>query len=229
MDQNIGRLISALKKEEQFDNTIILFLSDNGSTDKRLNSTPKAEIGTRNSWAAYGKSWGNVSNTPYRKFKAMTHEGGIITPLIVHWPDGIKSKGKISRSPVHVTDIVPTVLSLAKTGYPETYKGKKLVPLTGTDIMPLVHGKTQSPNKTMFFEHQGNQAARMGNWKLVRRHNQQWELYNLQEDPTELNNLINKQTEKAEDLKKHFNKWAVQCGVKPWPVRKTNKGKARGK
>ena len=220
MDQNIGRLITALKKQDGLDNTIVFFLSDNGGADTNLHAHPEAEIGSRHCWSAYGRSWANVSNTPYRKYKAMTHEGGIITPLIVHWPDGIKTRGRISHEPVHIVDIVPTVLSLARSDYPKTYKGQALAPLMGTDIMPLVHGKTRVSDKTMFFEHQGNQAARMGNWKLVRRHNQEWELYNLAEDPTELDNLINEQVQIADSLRKLFNQWAEQCGVRPWPIEK---------
>lgn len=220
MDQNIGRLITELKRQDKLDNTIIFFLSDNGGADTNLHAHPEAEIGSRHCWSAYGKSWANVSNTPYKKYKAMTHEGGIITPLIVHWPDGIKSQGRISHDPVHIIDIVPTILSLAQTEYPKTYKGQALAPLMGTDIMPLVHGATPAKDKTMFFEHQGNQAARIGNWKLVRRHNEEWELYNLEEDPTELNNLINKRAEKADSLKTMFNQWADKYGVRPWPIKK---------
>jgi arylsulfatase len=121
---------------------------------------------------------------------------------------------------LHITDIAPTILSLAQTEYPKTYKGRALAPLVGTDIMPLVHGTAQTTDKTMFFEHQGNQAARIGHWKLVRRYSQEWELYNLEEDPTELNNLINKQAEKADSLKTMFNQWADKYGVRPWPVKK---------
>ncbi|MCG6190491.1 arylsulfatase [Maribellus maritimus] len=220
MDQNIGRLVSVLKEQGELDNTIILFFSDNGGTDANLNAFPEAELGSRDSWTAYGKNWGNVSNTPYRKYKTFTHEGGIITPLIVHWPKGIKSVGRLSHEPVHITDIFPTILSLTQTQYPKRLKGKELMPLVGADIMPLVHGEKQKPNKTMFFEHQGNQAARIGNWKLVKTHNLNWELYNLKEDPTELNNLINKQKVIADSLKNQFNHWAEQCGLKPWPVNK---------
>lgn len=220
MDQNIGRLIESLEDQDELDNTLILFLSDNGAANTGLDDFPEAELGSRNSWTAYGQSWANVSNTPYRKFKAMTHEGGIKTPLIVHWPDGIESQGRITHEPVHIVDLFPTLLSLANTDYPKTFKGEALIPLMGTNILPLVHGTSkQSLDKTMFFEHQGNQAARIGNWKIVRTHNQEWELYNLEKDPTELDNLIHKQTAQAEALKTRFNQWAEACGVRPWPVK----------
>ena len=129
-------------------------------------------------------------------------------------PEDIESLGSISRN----IDIVPTILSLAQTERPETYKGQALMPLRGTDIIPLARGKKQASDKTMFFEHQGFQAARIGNWKIVRPHNQEWELYNLEKDPTELDNLIQNQPEKANSLKRQFNQWAEECGVRPWPV-----------
>ena len=96
MDQNIGKLIAALKKQGVYENTVILFLSDNGAASVRLNDTPDARLGSRDSWAAYGKSWAIVSNTPYRLYKSMVHEGGIITPLIMHWPAGLQQKGLIN-------------------------------------------------------------------------------------------------------------------------------------
>ena len=222
MDQNIGRLMTQLEAQDALDNTVILFLSDNGAASVELNDFPKAELGSRDSWAAYGKSWGNVSNTPYRKYKAMTHEGGIITPLIVHWPDGIESRGSITREPVHIIDIAPSILSLTRAERPRSFQGQTLIPTRGTDIMPLTRGQTQDPNKVMFFEHKGFQAARIGDWKIVRPHKQEWELYNLSVDPTELENLIHEHPEKAETLTARFNQWAKECGVRPWPVKAEN-------
>ena len=219
MDQNIGRLMNELEAQGELDNTLILFLSDNGAANVELNAFPEAELGSRDSWAAYGKSWSNVSNTPYRKFKAMTHEGSIITPLIAHWPNGIESRGRITHEPVHIIDIVPTILSLTQVERPKSFQGQTLIPLRGTDIMPLTRGQSQAPNKTMFFEHQGFQAARIGNWKIVRPHKKEWELYDLAADPTELENLIRKHPEKAESLKAQFNQWAKECDVRPWPVK----------
>ena len=219
MDQNIGRLMEALEAQGERDNTVILFLSDNGAASVELNDFPEAELGSRDSWAAYGKSWSNVSNTPYRKYKAMTHEGGIITPLIVNWPKGIEAPGRITREPVHIIDIVPTILSLAHLDYPKTFQAHSLAPLRGTDIMPLARGGTQTADKVMFFEHQGFQAARIGDWKIVRPHNRVWELYDLKADPTELVNVIQERQEKAESLKNQFNEWANECGVRPWPVK----------
>ncbi len=220
MDQNIGRLISALRKSGVFDNTVTLFLSDNGATDAHLDAFPDAELGSRNSWASYGKSWANVSNTPYRKYKAQTHEGGVITPMIMHWPEGIKAPGRTLHQPIHIIDIVPTILSLTGTQYPKKYAGKEMMPLVGADFMPLVLGSTPTAVRTMFFEHAGNQAARVGNWKIVKTHMHEWELYDLERDPTELQNVIHLEQKKMDSLKMLFNQWATLCGVQPWPIEK---------
>ena len=220
MDQNIGRLIDSLQEQEVLDNTVILFLSDNGAVNSELNDFPDAELGSRDSWSAYGKSWGNVSNTPYRKYKAMTHEGGIITPMIVHWPDGIKTPGKITHEPVHIVDMLPTLLAMAETSYPSTYQGHTLPPLTGTDFMPLVHGGKQASDKTMFFEHNGNRAVRVGNLKAVQLHKKSWELYDLSSDPTELNNLAETQPDNLRRMQSAYSQWARSNGVLDWPVQR---------
>ncbi len=218
MDQNIGRLIEMLKKQGVLDNTIIFFLSDNGGADTNLHDFPDAEIGSRNCWSAYGKSWGNVSNTPYRKFKAMVHEGGIITPMVVHWPAGIESKGQLIHDPVHITDLAPTIFSIVKTSYPNFFEGKDLIPQVGENILPIMNGENLPKSKSMFFEHQGNQAVRQGDWKLVRRHKQDWELYNLREDPTELTDLSDRNKDKKQELLTTYRQWAEKNNVMEWPI-----------
>ena len=215
MDQNIGRLISSLRSQGQLDNTVIFFLSDNGAASTNLHQFPHAEIGSRACWSAYGKSWANVSNTPYRKFKAMTHEGGIITPLIVHWPAGLRSKGVISYQPIHIIDIFPTVLSLASRSWDHLSHLEKL---EGTSLMPYLTGDTKGTARTMFFEHQGNRAVRAGDWKLVARHRQDWELYHIKDDPTELNNLIEEHPDKKSELLTVYRQWADKNGVEDWPI-----------
>jgi arylsulfatase A-like enzyme len=219
MDQNIGRLTSMLAEMGELDNTIILFMSDNGAVNVGMNDTPDAELGSRNSWAAYGQSWGNVSNTPYRYYKRMTHEGGVVTPLIVHWPEGLAKDGQISHEPVHIIDIMPTLLEIAGATYPPQYKSEKLIPLQGNTIVPLFNGGKQDPEKEMYWEHEGNQAVRIGNMKLVRRYKQDWELYNLKEDPTELNNVVADHPDLNKKLKAKWDKWAENVGVMDWPVR----------
>ena len=220
MDQNIGKLVAALKAQGSFENTVIIFLSDNGAASIKLNDTPDAELGSRYSWAAYGKSWANVSNTPYRLYKSTEHEGGIITPLIFHWPAGIEQKGLITHEAAHINDIMPTLLELAGAKYPESYQGEKLLPIEGKSILPIANGQHANSPKTMFWEHQGNKAARLGHWKLVARHKKSWELYNLKDDPTELHDLSDQFPEQKEKLLTAYLTWAKQTGVEEWPIQK---------
>lgn len=219
MDQNIGRIVSALKEENIFENTVIMFMSDNGGCSYSFNNTPKAELGTRNCNASYGK-WYNVSNTPYRMAKAQEHEGGIITPMVMHWPAGIDKSGKIISDPVHTMDIMPFCLELAGATYPGSFMSRKLDPLDGINFMPLVNGKGKYPQRTLFWEHQGNRAVRKGDWKLVSLRKMAWELYDLSKDPFEQKDLADKCPEKVSQLRKLYGEWAKDHGVKPWPLKK---------
>jgi len=218
MDQNIGRLVSHLKARDQWDNTVIIFLSDNGGTDVKLNTTPEAEIGSRNSWSSYGRDWANVSNVPYRKYKAETHEGGIITPLIFHWPKGTKEKGVISNAPIHIVDVVPTCLEIAGLDLPSS-SGLEMIQYPGQSVMPILHSDQNENLRKLFWEHEGNRAIRIGDWKLVQSHNESWELYNLALDPTELLDLSTQYPQKADTLKEAFFTWAEEQGVQKWPIK----------
>lgn len=220
MDQNIGRLINQLKTMGIYDNTVIFFLSDNGAVNVGMNDTPEAQIGSRDSWAAYGQSWGNVSNTPYRYYKRMTHEGGVITPLIFHWPDGMIKNGLISHEPVHIIDFMPTILQVTCASYPTSFNGQELIQIEGKSFVPLLNGAKQDLNKEMYWEHEGNQAVRIGNMKLVRRHDEQWQLFDLRADPTELNDLASSQPEILKDLETKWQDWANAIEVRDWPVKK---------
>ncbi len=219
MDQNIGRLISTLRQNGQLENTAIFFLSDNGAASTNLHQFPEAEIGSKDCWSAYGRSWANVSNTPFRKYKAMAHEGGIITPLIMHWPAGLRSNGLITRQPIHIIDLFPTILSLV-SGLDED---GNLENLEGSSLMPVIRGERSGTAKTMLFEHQGNRAVRVGDWKLVSRHRQSWELYHLKDDPTELNNLAENHPDKKSELLSAYKQWANENGVEEWPIENINK------
>ncbi|WP_421918905.1 arylsulfatase [Marinifilum sp.] len=221
LDQNVGKLMQSLKEEGIDDNTVILFLSDNGGCPSDFNKTPDTEIGNRNSNATYG-IWYNVSNTPYRMGKRKEHEGGIITPLIVHWPNGISKTG-LNKEPLHITDIMPTCLQLAGGEYPKAYKGVQLDPLDGKSLLPLLHGKKQDLNRVYYWEHEGNRAVRKGNWKLVALKKKPWELYNLADDPYEQKNLAINNPKKYDELRALYKKWANAHGVKPWPLKKKKK------
>lgn len=217
LDQNVGRLVDKLKELEIYDNTVIMFLSDNGAASVELNTTPNAEFGTRNSWSAYGKNWANVSNTPYRQYKAMTHEGGIITPLIMHWPQGITDH-RLVRTPVHINDILPTCLALAGTEYPSIYRGDSLTAIDGRNILPFIQEPSSHDSQSLFWEHQGNQAVREGDLKLVRQHGYPWELYDLESDPSETTNLYETRQDVAEHLEKQYQQWMSRNGVRKWPI-----------
>jgi len=219
MDQNIGRLMNVLEAKSLANNTIVLFLSDNGACKAAWNKTPAAKIGSRNCNAAYG-IWYNVSNTPYRMHKCLEHEGGIITPLIMYWPEGIKNKGFVTHQPAHINDIMPTCLELAGATYPKKYNGEILDPLDGQSLLPLIDGNEQDKNRQLYWEHEGNRAIRIGNWKLVAINKTRWELYNLAVDPYELNNLIGQESEKASELLAKYKEWAKKHGVRSWPLKK---------
>ncbi len=219
LDQNIGRLVNKLKELEIYDNTVIIFLSDNGAANIELNTTPEAEFGTRDSWSAYGKNWANVSNTPYRQYKAMTHEGGIVTPLIMHWPQGITGH-QLIRTPVHINDMLPTCLALVGIDYPSTYRGDSLIAIDGSSMLPLAQGASHTDRQGLFWEHQGNQAFRDDNLKLVRQFGQAWELYDLDNDPTELNDLSKSKPDTALLMQEQYQQWMDRNGALPWPIKR---------
>ena len=219
LDQNIGRLLDALRSMDALDNTVIMFLSDNGASSEEVNRAPEAKIGTKDSFVSYGKHWANVSNTPYRLYKSMTHEGGIMTPLIVHWPEGIEEVNRLEHQPVHINDIMPTCLELAGAEYPQQYQGRKILPVDGRSFVPLLHQGEETVHQQLFWEHQGNQAVREGDWKLVRRQHQPWELYNLEQDPTELHNLSKENKTLLDTLKDTWNHWAEEAGAREWPIK----------
>ena len=225
MDQNIGRIIKALKDNRILDNTIVMFLSDNGGCSAGWNKTPEAEIGSRDCNAAYG-IWYNVSNTPYRESKSRVHEGGIITPLIVHWPNGINKPGRKIAEPAHIMDILPTCLDLVGTTYPEKFEDREIDPIDGESFLNRLYqsepGSTPK-ERTLFWEHEGNRSVRKGDWKLVALRKKKWELYDLQKDPFEMHDLADQRPELANELSSQYQEWASRHGVREWPLKKKKK------
>jgi len=217
LDQNIGRLMDSLENEGIVENTVVFFLSDNGACQTDYNRTPDVEVGGRESNVAYG-IWNNVSNTPYRMRKGQCHEGGIITPLIVYWPKGIKASSNRIRETGHINDIMPTCLDLAGVQYPKSYNGVELDPLDGASLLPLLKGKGRGEDPEYYWEHEGNRAVRKGDWKLVALHKGAWELYNLGSDPYETRNLVKENPEIAKRLVARYDRWAQEHGVRPWPL-----------
>jgi len=209
MDQNIGKLMATLKANGQFDNTMIVFISDNGgcaeNTDNRNFNDPNSKIGARGSYVTYDTPWANVSNTPFRKYKRYLHEGGIVSPCIIHYPAKIKPKSGFSDGIGHVMDLFPTALELA---------GVSAQKMPGQSLTYLWNSKTP-PSRTYCWEHEGNQAIRQGNWKLVKDvDDADWALYNLKTDPCETNNLANKSTQELAILKTAYETWAQKVGVR---------------
>lgn len=253
MDAGIGRIVGQLKASGQFDNTLILFLQDNGgcaentgrspngdgpadlkplgpvqlqtktsppmqTRDGRWVKTgPKVMPGAADTYIAYGRGWANVSNTPFREYKHWTHEGGISTPLIAHWPSGIRRDraGQFERQPGHLIDIMATCVDLAKADYPTEVNNQKIKPRQGVSLRPAFNGDPLNRPGPIFWEHEGNRAVRDGNWKLVAKENEPWELYDIATDRTELNNLAPSQPERVKDLAAQWDAYAARSNVLP--------------
>jgi len=175
--------------------------------------------GPADTYIAYGRPWANSSNTPFRLYKHWVHEGGISTPLITHWPERITARNELRRQPGHLIDIMATCVDVAGAEYPSEYKGNKITPVEGKSLAPAFDNKPIQ-REAIYFEHEGNRAVRQGKWKIVSKHPDQWELYDIEADRTELTDLAEKHPEKVEQLKALYKSWAARCGVQPWPVRK---------
>lgn len=224
MDQGIGKIIQTLETNGELDNTIILFLSDNGGCAEYQGGNLTVEnlpvLGNENPAESYRTNWANVSNTPFREYKSFVHQGGISTPLIVSWPDRIKTKAIVSKQVTHVIDLMPTLVEIAEANYPENFNGEPIFPLPGKSLVPSLNGKVFA-RKPLFFEHEANLAVIDGNWKLVSKGVPQapylgaWELYNLKNDRSETQNQIRNYPKKAKKLQGLWENWAKQNYVFP--------------
>ncbi len=224
MDRSIGRLVDRLKSLGIFDDTLILFLADNGGCaeggiwgfDRKT-----GRIGTADSHSSYGLSWANASNTPFRLYKHWVHEGGIATPLIAHWPAVIKQKGKLTHQSGHVIDIMATCCDVAGAPYPKSYNGSRITPLEGKSLLPIFEGRTREGHDAIYWEHEGNRAIRVRRWKLVAKgRNGPWELYDLQKDRSETQNLAERLPERTKKMAEMWRAWAKRTNVLPWPGQK---------
>lgn len=221
MDHGIGRVLQTLRESGREADTVVLFLSDNGgAVENPARSLPGATLGARDSYAAYGLPGAHVSSGPFRKNKVFTHEGGISAPMIVRWPAGIggASHGQIVRQTGHLIDILPTCLELAGATFPRTSAGHATTPPEGVSLLPAVRGKPLDRHEPLFWEHEGHRAVRDGKWKLVASFNEPWELYDMEADRTELNDLVKSRPDIAARLAARYEAWAHRVGVKPWPV-----------
>jgi arylsulfatase A-like enzyme len=223
MDQNIGRLRQKLRELGQEQNTLIMFLADNGGSHERIAGGGFALAGRNDkrpsdpdSFTAYEYPWANASNTPFRLFKHWVQEGGIATPFLAYYPNLIKPGG-VSTEPAHVIDLMATALDLAGVKYPKTFKGQPITPLEGKSLKPVFQGKKRKGHEAIFFEHEGNRAVRQGDWKIVSSYPENvWQLYNLRHDRSEMNDLRAKQPEKVRELEGFYQRWASRAGVVPW-------------
>jgi arylsulfatase len=221
MDRNIGKLVESLEERGILDNTLILFLADNGGcAEGGLWGFQRGDgpIGSPQSYASYGLCWANASDTPFRRYKKWTHEGGIATPLIAHWPGVIRQRGELCRQVGHVIDLMPTCCEVAGAEYPDRHDGHEIVPVEGRSLVPVFQGRMREPHEALFWEHQGNRAVRHGKWKLVSEHANEWELYDLDADRTEMHDLAAERPQKVRELKNLYKAWADRCGVRPWPL-----------
>jgi arylsulfatase A-like enzyme len=156
-------------------------------------------------------SWANVSNTPFRFYKDYSHNGGIATPLIINWPSTIKEKNRVSRSRGHFVDILPTILDITGADYPREYNGQKILPYDGKSLLPeILDGKDLDNSRPLFFQWGPDQALMKDNWKIVRYNSGPWELYNMDNDKTETNNLVEQEQEVAKDLIKKHEQWMLE-------------------
>ncbi|MGP4039395.1 arylsulfatase [Gracilibacillus sp. D59] len=234
MDQNIGRVISDLEEKQELENTLILFCSDNGACaewdpwgfDNWITTTnilhrkeDLKKMGGPDSYHSYGSGWANACSTPLRLYKHYGHEGGICTPLIAHWPGEIERKGEIDHRPGHFIDFMATFVDITGADYPEEYNGHKILPMEGESLMPAL--LDESPQeRSLCFEHEQHCGIRRGKWKLSKIKERDWELYNLENDRSEMVNLADQYPYMVEELKLEWKEWAKRTDVFPRPERK---------
>jgi arylsulfatase len=212
VDQNLGRLFAKVKELGEWDNTLIMFLTDNGACPEQPNTTPDIPPGPVESYRTVSVGWANASNTPYRKFKSTDYEGGIRTPFIAHWPGVIKPG--MTNQVGHIIDVSATFRDITEAKYPKKILGNKTKPPVGKSLLPIFKGDEREPHKEIFWRFNRANAVRQGDLKVVRA-GKVWELYNLRADPTEVNNLAEQMPEKTAELSKMWEDWNEECKKRP--------------
>ncbi|MBT3667046.1 MAG: arylsulfatase [Opitutae bacterium] len=201
IDQNIGRIITDLKKRHVFDNTLFLFCADNGGCPFERSRGRNLKPWDPKSYWTYDASWAQASNTPFRLYKQNQHEGGISSPLIAHWPKGLKTKpNSITRQPAHLIDFMATFLELGEAKYPQQINDRLIEPLEGKSLVPIFNDKQRSGHEVLYFHFGSDRAIREGKWKLVSAKGGKWELYDLTKDRTELNDLATKYPSRVQQM-----------------------------
>ena len=218
LDREIGRLLQMLKEKNIDKNTLIIFLSDNGACSEdgvmgfdRFKNGEKP--GGVDSFQSYGESWANACNSPFRYFKQFTHEGGISNPAIFYYPNVIKNTGSISNRRAHFMDIMATILDVSGTKYPKTYKGNKIIPSESISLLPVLKDKKAKQHKYLAWEHEGNKAITMGEWKCVKDRHRDWEMYNIKENRSETHNIKELYPIRFKKMMKIYNEWEKRVGV----------------
>lgn len=243
MDQGIGRILDTLEENDMLDNTLIMFLSDNGGCAEELDGwhgilkgahrigtertkdgrdvvlgnylEPRLMPGGEETYQSYGRPWANLSNTPFRLYKHWIHEGGIATPFIMHWPDVIKETGVLRNSYGQLTDVMATILDATGASYPQEYNGNTITPKEGCSLLPVALADRSDRTTPLCWEHHGNSGMRKGKWKLVKEDGQAWELFDMEQDRTELNDLAGEQADLVAELELEYQAWEQRCGVIP--------------
>jgi arylsulfatase len=247
VDDGIGRIVNQLKETGTFENTVILILSDNGACyewgpfgfdgQSRAGTTTLHQgdalttMGGPGTHLSYGSGWANLCNTPFRLYKHFTHEGGILTPFIIHWPKGIQQPDRWVRDPAHVMDVMPTLVELSGATYPRERNGKPVTPVEGLSLAPTFRSTAALPERAICIQHERAYAIRKGQWKLVmgKRFPREatWELYDIKSDPTEMNDLAANHPELVASLSNEWQAWAERTGtLKPAAG---NQGKKKAK
>ncbi|MGM9787248.1 MAG: arylsulfatase [Candidatus Cryptobacteroides sp.] len=215
MDRNIGRVMDKLKEQGKFDNTLIIFVSDNGASNEVVELPDSyGEIGSMTNWTSLGVDWANVANTPLRYFKNYSYEGGISAPMVICWPDGLVNPGRVSGYLGHFIDFMPTFVELAGVPFPEEYGGRRILPCEGESFMSVIRDEDKERSGALFWEWRNGQAARDGRWKIVREGKDcPWELYDIQSDPSETNDIAADYPEQVERLAEMFRTWKKRVSI----------------
>lgn len=211
MDQNIGRVLEKLHELGRMDNTLILFLSDNGACGEAVHTTPDIPPGPLESYRTMDAPWANLSETPFRRFKMFLHEGGIATPLIAYWSGRLEGSGSTTAELGHVMDFMPTFCELAGVEYPREFEGQRVQPTEGRSLLPTLRGRPREGHDYLFWEHHGHRAVRHGRWKLVGSSVSDWELYDLEADRTETTDLAARMPDKVRELARQYERWVERC------------------
>ena len=240
VDDGVGELLNELDKLGIAQDTVIYFLSDNGGNLEEITSSwkgrffipqithdgrlvqagndPSVMPGPEETFQSYGIPWANASNTPLRRYKHYTHEGGISTPLIAHWPAAVSKGNSWTNQVGHVMDVMATCLDAAGVEYPRNHHGQEITPLEGQSLLPVLRGGERPGHNAICWEHEGNSAVRQGKWKLVSANPDYWELHDMEADRTELRDLAAQEPEKVREMAALYEKWAKRVGVRKWPL-----------